>query len=211
MDLQEIQKHVNAAGLVPIYILQPYAPYTAGTIAGFPPAAALLHINGSIGRLTTAKERKASSDAADADPAPVHGSDMQLPQHAYEQRPEVSPRAQTAPATSQRPAAALPPAAIPENWKDLPVAERRKLAANLSLRRYQEISGEQADEIIQAAADHATSDAARAAPAHATVPAAVLTSASVPTASDASGSGSGETVTTGSQGDGGTGGGNGGS
>lgn len=181
MDLQEIQEYVDkTTGLVPIEIMQSYAPYIAGQIAGFPPESAVLHINGGVGRIPTRTQlRAASKGAAVADPAPVHGSEFLPPAHPYDQRPEVSPLAQTAPSTAQRPAAPMPAAQIPENWKDLGVAERRKLAANLSLRRYQELSAEAADEIIQAAVDHAASGAGDAAPAHAQVPA--ITSGAVPT------------------------------
>lgn len=191
MDLQEIQQYVDTrTGLVPIEIVQPYAPYIVGQIAGFPPESAILHINGSVGRIPTKTQLRAASKAvAVADPAPVHGSEFLPPAHPYEQRPEISPLAQTAPSTAQRPAAPMPAAQIPENWKDLGVAERRKLAANLSLRRYQELSAEVADEIIQAAVDHAASGAGDAAPAHTQVPA--LTSTQVPIGGDAGGGQSG--------------------
>ncbi|GJD59613.1 hypothetical protein [Methylobacterium dankookense] len=193
MDLQEIQQHVDSrTGLVPIEIMQPYAPYVVGQIAGFPPESAVLHINGSVGRIPTKTQLRAASKVATvADPAPVHGSEFLPPAHPYEQRPEISPLAQTAPATAQRPAVPMPPAQIPENWKDLGVAERRKLAANLSLRRYQELSAEAADEIIQAAVDHAASGAGDAAPAHTQVPA--LMSTQVPTGGDAGGGQAGGT------------------
>lgn len=193
MDLQEIQQHVdNKTGLVPIMIVNAYAPYIAGTIAGFPPESAVLHINGSVGRIPTKAEiRAASKGSVIADPAPVHGSEFLPPAHPYDQRPEVSPRAQTAPSTAQRPAAPMPAAQIPENWKELGVAERRKLAANLSLRKYQELSAEAADEIIQAAVDHAASGAGDAAPAHTQVPA--LMSTQVPTGGDAGGGQAGGT------------------
>ncbi|ACB80840.1 hypothetical protein Mpop_2685 [Methylorubrum populi BJ001] len=192
MDLQEIEQYIDKrTGLVPLMIVQAYAPYQTGQIAGFPAAAAVIQINSGIARLPAKSEMKAKP-ATVVDPAPVHGAETTQRQHAYDQQPEVSPRAQTAPGTMQSPPAPMPAAAIPEGWEALPISEKRKLAAVLSLRRYQEISGEQADFIIREAIDHSKTDAAAAAPSHATVPGA-LTSASVPGANqnDAANGGSG--------------------
>lgn len=179
MDLQEIEKYIDKrTGLVPLLIVQPYAPYQTGQIAGFPASSAVIQINSGIARLPTKAESKAKAGVI-PEPAPVIGGEVTQRQHAYDQQPEVSPRAQTAPGSMQAPPAPMPAAAIPSGWEALPVSEKRKLAANLSLRRYQEISGEQAEVIIREAVEHSATEAAAAAPAHATVPGA-LTSTSVP-------------------------------
>lgn len=180
MDLQEIETHIDKrTGLVPLVIVQPYAPYQAGQIAGFPAAAAVIQINSGIARLPAKADMKAKAAVA-PEPAPVHGDEVMRRAHAYDQQPELSPRAQTAPGSLQNPPAPMPPAAIPEGWESFSGAQLRSLAANLSGQRYQEISAERAVEIIRAEITRSSEPAAALAPAHATVPGAI-TSASLPT------------------------------
>lgn len=157
-ELQKIAKRLPT-GLVPMRVTRSFMPYSEGQIAGFPPDQAFGYQN--AGHLEVYRPKKGDendptlgangpavgSHAAVNQPGPPLADARVTP---YDRRPEVTPRAQTAPVTALDPnAPALPKATgIPENWQELPTAERRQLAANLSGRRYQELSAAASDEII---------------------------------------------------------------
>lgn len=155
MNIDEARAAANpGTGLVPLRILKPFMPYRDGDIAGFPPDVAVQHVANQVAERYKAPKGGEKSEPVPVNPAPVPGLVYQpIDKTKYEGRPEISPLAQVAPnVQTGAPERALEKADIPENWQELSVAQRRSLASALSLRKYQEISGEEANAIIEAAA-----------------------------------------------------------
>lgn len=163
MDIEDFRKLVNASGNVPMQITRPFMPYQLHQVAGFPPEVAKSYHDAGVAevyKVPRAPEKDpmlghtGPAPGSHAAAAVAHGHVLVDRTTIYDGRPEITPRAQTAPATVQDPTARPAPAdRIPEGWEEFDGAKKRKLAADLSGKRYQEISADEATVIIQAAID----------------------------------------------------------
>jgi hypothetical protein len=162
-DIDQLREKANPrTGLVAVKVLRPFMPYGAGQVVGFPPDVAWSHINlGNVEEYGGAGRNEDRRMLGMTGPAPGTGSAPRVPgprvatrNTRYDRRPEVSPKAQVAPKLDNEPVLQEQiPADIPENWQDFDGASRRRLAADLSGRRYQELSADDATKIIQANID----------------------------------------------------------
>lgn len=162
-DIERLREAANPlTGLVPVTVLRPFMPYGLGQVIGLPPDVAFAHI--SLGNVEEYGGPEESDDLmlGMTGPEPGSGSSPNVPggrkvaarMTRYDRRPEVSPKAQVAPRLETDAALQEPQQAeIPEGWQDFDGAQLRRLAADLSGRRYQELSADDAEKIIQANID----------------------------------------------------------
>jgi hypothetical protein len=166
-EIERLREAANErTGLVAVTVIRPFMPYGKDQVIGLPPEVAWSHIN--LGNVEEYSGPEESDDlmVGMTGPEPGSGAAPNVPGQKiatrltrYDRRPEVSPKAQIAPRLEVDPALQeIQPAEIPENWQDFDGAQLRRLAADLSGRRYQELSVDDAEKIIQANIDGTQED-----------------------------------------------------
>lgn len=159
--LEELQAAaLKTTGLVPMEMTVGVTPYGEGQVVGFPPDVAEKYEQAGAARLFKGGEgaNVTGPRAGSGAPAPVpgpHGATgsgvAAIRSSLYENRPEVTPRAQSINSANPGDATQVEPAQLPENWREFNQTQVRELAAVLSGRPFVELSQDEATKIIEAA------------------------------------------------------------
>jgi len=159
--LEELQQAaLPNTGLVPMVMKVPLTPYGEGQVVGFPPDVALKYEQAGAAEQFSGGEgaNVTGPRAGSGTPAPVpgpHGATgsgvAAIRSSLYENRPEITPRAQSINSANPGDATPVEPAQLPEGWREFNQTQVRELAAVLSGRAFVELSQDEAVKIIEAA------------------------------------------------------------
>lgn len=159
--IEELQKSaLPLTGLVPMVMKTSVTPYAEGQVVGFPPDVALKYEQAGAAEQHRGGEgaNVTGPRAGTGTPQPVpgpHGATgsgvSAIRSSLYENRPEVTPRAQSINSIVPGDSTPVGEAQLPEGWRELNQTQIRELAAVLAGRPFYELSQDEAIKIIEAA------------------------------------------------------------
>jgi hypothetical protein len=160
--LEELQKAaLPTTGLVPMQMIVPLTPYAEKQVVGFPPEVALKYEQAGAAEVYSGGDEAPNVTGPRAGsfaPAPVPGPHSAtgsgvaaIRSSLYENRPEVTPRAQAVSSANPGDSTTVEPAQLPEEWREFSAVQIRELAAVLSGKAFVELSQDEATQIVEAA------------------------------------------------------------